>query len=105
MSPTQFRNYQEVGPSMSMGRNMLTIITQHLYADVILTHLSEGTVKLAVILLYKRLFSTRAFRRAANILIVVIMGWILAATFVSLAPNIHRLHLTRNRPRSSRPGQ
>ena len=100
MSPTQFRNYQEVSPSISK-RHMLIIIPQHLYADVILTHLSEGTVKLAVILLYKRLFSTRAFRRAANVLIVFIVGWILAATFVSLTPNVYRLHLTSNRPRSS----
>lgn len=76
----------------------MTIVPQHLYADVILTRLSEGTVKLAVILLYKRLFSTRAFRRAA------IVGWILAASFVSLTPKVGRLHLTRNRPRSSRLG-
>ncbi len=74
--------------------HMLITVPQHLYAAVILTHLSEGTVKLAVVLLYKRIFSTPGFRRAANILIVIIVGWIFAATFVSLTPNPHRLHLT-----------
>lgn len=67
---------------------------QHLYAGVILTHLSEGTVKLAVILLYKRIFSTAGFRLAANILISIIIGWILGATLVFI-PSDWILHFAK----------
>lgn len=55
---------------------------QHLYFGVIIAHLSYGFVKLAVLQFYKRIFAVPNFHLYANITIVVVILFMIAATFV-----------------------
>ncbi|KAI1249468.1 hypothetical protein MGN70_009081 [Eutypa lata] len=54
----------------------------HLYFGVIVAHLSYGFVKLAVLQFYKRIFAVPKFHLYANITIVVVILFMIAATFV-----------------------
>ena len=42
-----------------------------------------GTVKISVLELYKRIFSTKPFHRAANLTTAFVIAWIIASFFVS----------------------
>ena len=56
---------------------------QHLFAGVISAHLSYGFAKISVLHFYKRIFVTQKFRQAANIVLVVVILFMIAATAVS----------------------
>ncbi|KAI0448082.1 hypothetical protein F4803DRAFT_496430 [Xylaria telfairii] len=57
---------------------------KHLYFGVIIAHLSYGFVKLAVLQFYKRIFAVPNFVLCANITIVVVLLFMVAATFTQI---------------------
>lgn len=67
ITPDDYTNYQK-----------------HLYFGVIIAHLSYGFVKLAVLQFYKRIFSVPTFVLCANITIVVVLIFMVAATFTQI---------------------
>lgn len=56
------------------------------FFTVIVAYLALGTTKIGVLLFYKRVFITRRFFLAANAVMVLVIGWTLAAIFVSTLP-------------------
>ncbi|KAI1163885.1 hypothetical protein F5B18DRAFT_651209 [Nemania serpens] len=74
-----------------IGQDLSTITPEgytnyqkHLYFGVIIAHLSYGFVKLAVLQFYKRIFTTPSFILCANITLVVVLLFMLAATFTQI---------------------
>ncbi|KAI2607959.1 hypothetical protein GGR54DRAFT_389835 [Hypoxylon sp. NC1633] len=67
ITPDEYTNYQK-----------------HLYFGVIIAHLSYGFVKLAVLQFYKRIFAVASFVRVANITIVFVILFMIAATFTQI---------------------
>ncbi|EMR71348.1 putative integral membrane protein [Eutypa lata UCREL1] len=67
ITPDEYANYQK-----------------HLYFGVIVAHLSYGFVKLAVLQFYKRIFAVPNFHLYANIIIVVVILFMIAATFTQI---------------------
>ncbi|KAI0398798.1 hypothetical protein F4802DRAFT_114603 [Xylaria palmicola] len=57
---------------------------RHLYFGVIIAHLSYGFVKLAVLQFYKRIFAVPSFVLCANIVIVFVLMFMVAATFTQI---------------------
>ena len=58
------------------------IKSQFIYADMILDHLTYGLIKISAVLFYKRIFTIASFRRVANIALIIIACWTIAAVLV-----------------------
>lgn len=54
-----------------------------LFVDVLLCHLIYGIIKLSVLSFYCRIFTTKRFHLAANIMIGLVVAWMIAAFAVS----------------------
>jgi hypothetical protein len=63
---------------------MLKEKMQHLYFDVIVAHFAIGIIKMSVLELYKRIFTTKRFKLWANVLMILITAWTLGAFLVCL---------------------
>lgn len=55
------------------------------FSDILICHFVFGLTKISVVLFYKRIFTTRRFVLAANIVLVTITLFILISFFVSFA--------------------
>lgn len=64
--------------------SVLNRVIQLLFAIIIL-HLGSLTIiKLSILLLYKRIFTTRRFKMVANITMVFVVAWFIAFFIVSV---------------------
>ena len=63
---------------------MLKEEMQHLYFDVIVAHFAIGIIKMSVLELYKRIFTTKRFKLWANVTMVLVTAWTLGAFLVCL---------------------
>ena len=58
-------------------------IQQRLYVIPILAYSAYGLAKISVLEFYKRIFAIPKFKRAANITLVLVISWMIAAILVS----------------------
>ena len=72
------------GRSHSFVHKVLTDVAKFLYADIVLSHFTYGIIKISVILFYKRIFAVVWFRKLANVALIVVGSWTVAAVLVSL---------------------
>ncbi|OTA98049.1 hypothetical protein M426DRAFT_28823 [Hypoxylon sp. CI-4A] len=75
----------------SIGQDLSTITPdeytnyqKHLYFGVIISHLSYGFIKLAVVQFYKRIFAIPSFVLYANILIALVVLFMITVTFTQI---------------------
>jgi hypothetical protein len=85
LTPDDYSNYQRVGIGVIVPRKTVSAdgVEKHLYVGVIVAHLSYGLVKLGVLQFYKRVFPIPTFRKWANVMLVIVGMFMLAATLVS----------------------
>ncbi|KAI1746572.1 hypothetical protein F4782DRAFT_545041 [Xylaria castorea] len=80
-----FRLRARVVQKLKLGPDdWLILVALHLYFGVIIAHLSYGFVKLAVLHFYKRIFTVPNFVLCANITIVAVIIFMVAATFIQI---------------------